>query len=46
MGIETWWDMNGRKVWEKSYAPDGTWTWRYENAGSKWKGKELLDARL
>jgi formylglycine-generating enzyme required for sulfatase activity len=46
VGMETWWSANGRKVWEKSYAADGGWTWRFENAESKWKGKVLLDAKF
>jgi len=45
-GTETWWDANGRKVWEKSYAAGGTWTWHYGTAESRWKGKELLDAKF
>jgi hypothetical protein len=46
VGTETWWNANGRKLWEKSYGAGGEWTWRYENSESKWKGKELLDAKF
>jgi hypothetical protein len=52
VGTETWWGLDGRKRWEKIYADDGVWTWRiFDRAGhvtaeSKWKGKNLLDARF
>ena len=46
VGTETWWDADGRKVWEKSYAGDGTWTWRFGTVVSNWNGKDLIDARF
>lgn len=49
-GVETWWNEAGVRLWERVYAPDGTWTWRlFDAAGritaeSRWKGKQLLVA--
>jgi formylglycine-generating enzyme required for sulfatase activity len=51
-GLETYWSDSGRKQWERSYADDGTWTWRLFDAArrvtaeSRWKGKDLLDANV
>jgi formylglycine-generating enzyme required for sulfatase activity len=51
-GAETYWDRDGHKRWEKSYAADGVWTWRiFDPAGrptavSTWKGKDLIDAKF
>jgi formylglycine-generating enzyme required for sulfatase activity len=51
-GVETFWTASGRKQWERTYADDGTWTWRiFDAAGkvtaeSRWKGKNLLDANV
>ena len=51
-GVETWWSASGRKAWERSYADDGTWTWRIFDASgkvtaeSRWRGKNLLDANV
>ena len=51
-GLETWWHANGHKQWERSYADDGTWTWKlFDDAGrvtaeSRWKAKDLVDASV
>lgn len=51
-GVETWWSDSGRKQWERTWADDGTWTWRLLDAAgrvtaeSRWKGKNLLDANV
>lgn len=51
-GTETWWSDNGRKQWERTWAEDGTWTWRLFDAGgrvtaeSRWKGKDMVDANV
>ena len=50
VGAETFCRLDGSKEWERTYAGDGTWTWRlYDPAGkvtaeSRWQGKHLLDA--
>ena len=47
-GVETLWNEDGQKLWEKSYGDDSTWTWRLFDAGgkvraeSKWQGKDLI----
>jgi hypothetical protein len=52
VGTETWWGSDGRKQWEKIYSSDGEWTWRifdgdgHQTAESKWKGKNLIDAKF
>ena len=52
MGGETWWNQEGRKVWEKTWAANGDWTWRIfdahggVSAESSWRGKELIEARV
>jgi hypothetical protein len=49
-GMESWWDATGIKQWERTYAADGTWTWRIYDADgkvraeSRWQGKKLIDA--
>jgi antitoxin component YwqK of YwqJK toxin-antitoxin module len=45
-GSEILWDRSGRKMWEKIYAADGTWTWRCGHAESTWRGKDLIDAKF
>ncbi|MFP5266750.1 MAG: hypothetical protein ACLGQU_05230, partial [Acidobacteriota bacterium] len=51
-GDERFYRANGSLQWEKSYAVDGTWTWRnYDAAGrlistSHWRGKTLLSDSL
>ena len=51
-GIETFWNEDGSKRWERRYAPNGDWTWTIFNsagavtAESRWHGKTLLDAKL
>ncbi len=51
-GTETFYRAGGSKLWEKTYADDGTWTWRnFDRAGhvtseSQWRGKTLLTADL
>jgi formylglycine-generating enzyme required for sulfatase activity len=42
VGTETWWRNDGTKVWEKIYNADGTWTWKFGEVESHWKGKELM----
>ena len=46
VGTETWWTRDGRQLWEKIYSTADEWTWRFGSAVSKWKGKQLLDAKL
>jgi len=52
IGTETRWDNGGRKRWEKTWSGEGAWTWRIfdaqgrQTAESKWKGKDLIDARF
>ncbi|HEX3876795.1 MAG TPA: exo-alpha-sialidase, partial [Bryobacteraceae bacterium] len=49
-GVETLWNADGGKRWEKRYAADGEWAWTIFNssgkitAQSKWNGKDLVDA--
>jgi formylglycine-generating enzyme required for sulfatase activity len=51
-GTETFWAADGGKRWEKSYANDGTWSWRvFDDHGqvaaeSTWNGKDLVEARI
>jgi len=51
-GVETLWNEDGSKRWERHYQPGGEWTWTiYGAAGkvtaeSRWKGKQLLDATV
>jgi hypothetical protein len=48
-GTEAYRRPDGSKQWERTYAEDGTWTWRiYDAAGkvtaeSRWRGKTLLE---
>jgi hypothetical protein len=50
LGIETLWNEDGSKRWERRYGLGGEWTWTIfgdsgkVTAESRWKGKELLDA--
>jgi hypothetical protein len=50
VGVETLWNDDGSKRWERRYASGGEWTWTIfgssgnVTAQSRWKGKELLDA--
>jgi formylglycine-generating enzyme required for sulfatase activity len=52
IGVETLWNENGRKRWERTHAAGGEWTWKvFDAAGkvtaeSRWKGKNLLDANV
>jgi formylglycine-generating enzyme required for sulfatase activity len=52
IGTETWWGPGGVKQWEKTWSNTGEWTWRIfspdgrQTAVSKWKGKELMDAKF
>jgi formylglycine-generating enzyme required for sulfatase activity len=52
VGDETLWNSDGKKLWDRQYADDGTWTWRvYDSNGhitavSKWNGKQLLSTSL
>jgi formylglycine-generating enzyme required for sulfatase activity len=47
-GVETFWNEAGQKIWEKTYADNGEWTWKlFDAAGrvaaeSQWKGKDLV----
>ena len=49
-GDENFYRADGSKMWQKSYAVDGTWTWRNFDAAGKqtsvshWRGKTLIDA--
>ncbi len=51
-GDERFYRANGNLQWEKTYATDGTWTWRIFNAAgsltatSHWRGKTLLSDSL
>ncbi len=51
-GDERFYRANGSLQWEKSYAADGTWTWRnFDATGrvtstSRWRGKTLLSDSL
>ena len=48
VGEEVFYREDGSKQWEKTYAGDGTWTWRNFDRGGKlkseseWKGKTLV----
>jgi len=50
IGVETLWNEDGSKRWERRYAPAGEWIWTMfgdsgkVTAESRWKGKDLLDA--
>jgi hypothetical protein len=50
-GLETYWDIDGHKQWERNHVPDGTWSWLiYDAAGklqaaSRWRGKDLIDVQ-
>ncbi|MGH9607290.1 MAG: SUMF1/EgtB/PvdO family nonheme iron enzyme [Terracidiphilus sp.] len=52
IGEEVFYRTDGSKMWEKSYAADGTWTWRnFDDAGrqtseSKWRGKTLVSYEI
>ncbi len=52
IGDETRWDSAGRKLWDRNYAADGTWTWKIYDADgkvtgeSKWKGKQVVSTSL
>jgi formylglycine-generating enzyme required for sulfatase activity len=47
VGLETWWNADGSKAWEKNHSGDG-WTWKIFDRGgrvtaeSQWRGKDLL----
>jgi formylglycine-generating enzyme required for sulfatase activity len=49
-GEEVYLRPDGRPIWKKHYAADGTWTWEtFDEAGkrtaeSRWKGKDLLSS--
>jgi formylglycine-generating enzyme required for sulfatase activity len=49
-GDENFYREDGSKVWQKTYAADGTWTWRNfdtarkQTSESHWRGKTLIDA--
>jgi formylglycine-generating enzyme required for sulfatase activity len=49
-GVETQWNEDGSKRWERRYSPAGVWTWTIfaasgrVTAESRWNGKDLLDA--
>lgn len=51
-GEETYYREDGTKVWQKTYAGNGSWTWLNfnatgkETAESRWKGKTLLDTKF
>jgi antitoxin component YwqK of YwqJK toxin-antitoxin module len=51
-GEEVFYREDGSKKWEKTYAGDGTWTWRNFDKGgqatseSKWNGKTLVSYSL
>jgi len=50
IGVETLWNLDGSKRWERHHTGGGEWTWTIFNpaggvtAESRWKGKDLLDA--
>lgn len=52
IGDEVFYRAGGLKLWQKTYASDGSWTWRnFDAAGrqsseSHWLGKTLLDANF
>jgi hypothetical protein len=49
-GEEVYLRPDGKPIWKKHYAADGTWTWEtFDETGkrtatSKWKGKDLLSS--
>ena len=49
IGTEMLWTSDGKMKWERTFAPNGAWTWRvYDATGkvqaeSKWSGKTLID---
>lgn len=51
-GIETMWNRDGSKRWERRYSQDGEWTWTIfgpsgkVQAESRWRGKDLLDVKM
>jgi formylglycine-generating enzyme required for sulfatase activity len=51
-GTETFYRADGTKLWEKSYAADGIWTWRLFDARgtvtaeSTWRNKTLVEASI
>jgi len=50
IGDEFFYRADGSRLWQKTYALDGTWTWRnFDEAGnltatSHWRNKTLIDA--
>lgn len=52
IGDEVVYRVDGSKLWEKTHAADGSWTWRnFNEAGrqtseSHWRGKTLVDANI
>jgi formylglycine-generating enzyme required for sulfatase activity len=52
IGDEIFYRTDASKLWQKTYAADGTWTWRNFDAAGKqtseshWRGKTLLDANF
>jgi formylglycine-generating enzyme required for sulfatase activity len=49
-GIETLWNEDGSKRWERNHSAAGGWTWAIFNtsgkvvAESRWRGKDLIEA--
>ncbi len=49
-GIETFWAADGKRLWQRDHAADGSWEWTlfdetgHARARSKWRGKVLVDA--
>jgi hypothetical protein len=52
VGDETYWDAEGRKLWDRHYGGDGAWSWRvYDGNGqvtaeSMWKGKRVVSTSM
>lgn len=52
IGTEVFYREDGSKKWEKTYAGDGSWTWRnFDEAGrqiskSRWSGKTLVSYQI
>ena len=52
VGDEIFYRGDGSKIWQKSYATDGTWTWHTFDATGKqtseshWRGKTLIDVNF
>lgn len=52
IGTEEFYRQDGSRKWEKTYASDGSWTWRNfdkkgrETSESHWKGKTLVSYRI